>query len=244
MRILVVLLAVLLNLSCGKSINENPQLRQLFQDKVKDGTFVLYDVQSNIFELYNFAKYRDSVFSDFRASFPLIALIGVETGVLNTEQSIPNGLKLNLEQAVKNQDSGFFAQILHRIDTIRLRYFLDTIKFGLTKPNIPLYTRLSKNRLSFDQLLGFIKKVYASNFPFQSRTYSIVSRTMIADENTFGGDIYYYSWDELARNRVLLGWIEVRKRPYFFILAIPKDSEFSPVALLHEALEKLNLFIR
>lgn len=244
MRILGILVVVLFSFACGKSIQERPELQKIFQEKAKDGVLALYDVQSNIFELYNFAKYRDSVFCDFRAAFPLIALMGVETGVLNTEQSIPKGMQMNLAQAIKTQDSNFFAQVLARIDSTRLQSFLDTIKFGLTNKNLKLSEALYQNRLTFDQLLGFIKKVYAGNFPFQARTYDIVARTMAVDENTFSGDIHYYTWNYLAGHKVLLGWVEVRKRPYFLVLALPASSKLSAVELLYESLEKLNLFIR
>lgn len=238
------ILASLLCLACGKSIQERPELQELFTQQAQNGVLALYDVQSNIFELYNFAKYRDSAFVDFKAAFPLIALMAVETGILNTEQSVPKGLKINLAEALKTQDSVFFAQVLSRLDSTRLTNFLDTINFGLVAKNLELKQRLYQNRLTFDQLLGFIKKVYAGNFPFQQRSYDIVARAMFSDNNTFSGDIRYYSWDNLAGNKALLGWVEVRKRPYFFILAVPKDLPISAVALLHEALEKLKLFIR
>lgn len=241
-------MSLILFSACAKHLKENKEIAQLFTQYHKEGSFVLYDVQQSDFEGHNFPMYKDSVFLCFSASFPLIALIGIETGLINTEQTpLPIlSSQRNLISAFNEGDSMFFKGILASVDSARLQFFLDSIPFGVYQKDANLRQRLPTAHITMDILLGFIKKVYAQHFPFQERTYDILTKAMHTHISTLGGEVYYFDL-QCAQRHILMGWVEVRKRPYFFVLQtkeVALNKAPSSIDLLTAILEQLQLFTR
>lgn len=221
----VVLGAVLLFASCQKEVEEDERLRLVFDEARVQGNFGLYDVQNNSFKVHNFKAYRDSLFSSFNASYLLLTLAALETGVLYDERRplLIGRDSVYVKRAFEKRDTAFFRTLAARMDTTHLRKYIDSIHFGAYPAALPAALILSQTKLSSDQLLGFIKKFYSDQLPFQQRTLALAYKVFLTYQSV-SGDVYYIDGgrDEQGR-RIVLGWLEQRKRPYFFVLNLTED---------------------
>ena len=76
-------------------------------------------------------------------------------------------------------------------------------------------------KISPDEQLGLVKRLYFGQLPFQKRTQDIVKRMMIR-ENNANYQLAYKTGLGFKENGNLIGWIvgwiEENKHPYFFVL--------------------------
>lgn len=242
-----IILSVVLG-GCSQHVQESEPIKQLFSRHQAAGVFALYDVQSNAFTLHNFAAYRDSTYSSFAVSHLLIGLIGVEIGTINTETTrLPLKQKPdNLRDAIRQNADPFFTYVLAHTDTARLRSFIDSVHFGQYPTQATPLEILRTTRLTDDQLLGFTQKLYAGSLPFQPRTQNIAIALFEQKASTFG-DLSYLDIQDKTFG-ITIGWVEVRKRPYFFILRSVNHPRAHPLdkagrlRLLEDILSALRLF--
>lgn len=224
-RYLYVFLGFMLLTACRREVEEDARLRLVFDAARVQGNFGLYDVQNNSFKAHHFKAYRDSMFSSFNASYLLLTLMALETGVLYDEQRplVMGRSSMNVKTAFEKRDTAFFRMLAARMDTAHLRKYIDSVHFGVYSAALPAPLILPQTKLSSDQLLGFIKKFYSDQLPFQQRTMALAYKVFLTYQSV-SGDVYYIDGgrDEQGR-RIVLGWLEQRKRPYFFVLNITQD---------------------
>lgn len=227
------LFVVVLLQSC--SVNKadiNNNLKKYFDAKNVDGCFTMLNNQDGSVMVYNMKldTMRFTPASTFKIPNSLIAL---ETGVApNDSLVIPwDGVKrwnadwnknMNMRQAFKVSNVGYYQEIARRIGKDTMQLWLDSIGYGNknTGNHVDSFWLNNNLKISPDEQLGLMKKLYFDQLPFRKSTMETVRSMMVQEENTLYKLSYKTGWgfDE-EKNNIgwIVGWIEENRHVYFFV---------------------------
>lgn len=254
MRITVLLLWLGLAGCSLNNVEERRQLAAHFPDGV-EGCFGLFDNGTGRFTVFNLDWFRDSAFAPAETFHIVQALAGLESGLLRDSVAALTGMSnRTLQEAFAGGDGAWFDSLYARQGWSGLRPWLDTLGYGAadsSRAGLDSLPSLRQNlRITPDEQLGFCKKLYFGQLPFQPRTQRIVRHLMLREQNAnyslsyaFGG---HFAEGGL-RNGWVMGWIEENRHPYFFVLqtraaAAPSDPLVRDIAVLRDILRTLGFF--
>jgi len=164
------------------------------------------------------------------------SLIGIETGIITDEKMVIkwDGVKrwnedwnkdLSMEQAFKVSALPYYQEVARRIGRDTMKQWIDSLHYG----NMNIGNRIdsfwvdNSLKVSPDEQLGLVKRLYFDQLPFQKRTQQIVRDVMIQESNTAYTLAYKTGWGfEENKHPVgwMVGWIEENKHPYFFVTLV------------------------
>ncbi len=164
------------------------------------------------------------------------SLIGIETGIITDEKMVIkwDGVKrwnedwnkdLSMEQAFKVSALPYYQEVARRIGRDTMKQWIDSLHYG----NMNIGDRIdsfwvdNSLKVSPDEQLGLVKRLYFDQLPFQKRTQQIVRDVMIQESNTAYTLAYKTGWGfEENKHAVgwMVGWIEENKHPYFFVTLV------------------------
>ena len=210
-------------------------LKKYFEENKVDGCFTLFNNADGKVTVYNMAL--DTVRFTPASTFKIVnSLIGLEIGRITDEKMIIkwDGIKrgnddwnkdLTMEQAFKVSAVPYYQEVARRIGKDTMQHWLDSLQYGNKKigNRIDSFWLDNSLKISPDEQLGLVKRLYFDQLPFQKRTQQIVRDAMIQEDNTLYTWCYKTGWgfDE-AKNNIgwQVGWIEENKHPYFFVTMI------------------------
>lgn len=208
--------------------------------------FILRDNNHEAVHYYNKERCleRFSPASTFKIFNSLVAL---ETATAPDEQlvikwdsvvrTIPDWNRdMNMREAFKASNVGYFQEIARRIGPDDMRHYLDTANYGNKRMEgaIDQFWLNDTLQISADEQLGFVKRLYFNELPFSERTQRIVRSMMLQEETPAYKLSYKTGWAKLPGKQILwvVGYIEkiekvkehensmnksdVRIYPYFF----------------------------
>jgi beta-lactamase class D len=202
----------------------------------------LYDNGTGRFIIYNLSRFKDSSYLP-ASTFKIVnSLIGIETGRIVNEKMVikwdgvvrkfPNGdtakdwnKDLTMEEAFKVSALPYYQEVARRIGKDTMQFWLDSLKYGTHKITTKIDSFWIDNSLKItpDEEMGLVKRLYFGQLPFQKRTQDIVKKVML-QENTANYRLSYKTGLGYRENGNVLGWIvgwiEENKHPYFFVLNI------------------------
>lgn len=245
----------------GCSVNKanlDDSLKVYFDKHQVDGCFSFFNNKDGKVTVYNM-KYDTARFIP-AASFDIVnSLIGLETGRIADEKMMVkwDGIQtmnpawdkdFSLDTAFKVNADPFFRQIATRIGKDTMQLWLDSLHYGTGKVGLDIDSFWLNHslRISPDEQLGLMKRLYFDQLPFQKRTQQIVRDLMSQENNT----VYRISYkiaqaNEDANHSIcwVTGWVEENQHPYFFTLLVKADAgkpDLSAVAknILYEILSK------
>jgi beta-lactamase class D len=243
-------------ISCSpNNVKVDNTLKKVFDEKNLTGTFGLYDNGTGQFTIYNLSRFKDSAFLP-ASTFKIVnSLIGIETGRIINEKMVikwdgvirrfPNGdtatewnKDLTMEEAFKASAVPYYQEVARRIGKDTMQHWLDSLKYGSKKINTRIDTFWLDNSLKItpDEELGLVKKLYFGQLPFQKRTQDIVKKIMLREDNANYKLSYKSGLGFLENGKSLgwiVGWIEENKHPYFFVLNVEggHDAKLSTLRL-------------
>ncbi|MBS4042343.1 MAG: class D beta-lactamase [Chitinophagaceae bacterium] len=223
--------------SCSNSnIKIEDSLKKHFDDNKVEGTFAIYNNAQGNFNIYNLARYKDSSFQPASTFKIANSLIGLQTGkITNDQMMIPwDGIKrkfdswnqdLTMEQAFKFSALPYYQEVARRIGPATMQMWLDSLSYGTKKINGPIDSFWIDNSLKItpDEELGFVKKLYFHQLPFNKTTMDIVKKVMVQENNSNYTLAYKTGWGYKEDGKALgwiVGWIEENKHPSFFVLNV------------------------
>ncbi len=240
----------------------NNDLKKYFDARNVDGCFTMLNNQDGSVMVYNMKldTMRFTPASTFKIPNSLIAL---ETGIApNDSLVIPwDGVKrwvpdwnktMNMREAFKVSNVGYYQEIARRIGKDTMQQFLDSLGYG--NKNIGNYVDsfwLNNDlKISPDEQLGLMKKLYFDQLPFRKSTMETVRSMMLQEENTLYKLSYKTGWgfDEQKNNiGWIVGWIEENRHVYFFVQLVKSpDPDFDMVnvrkSILQDILKDLGFF--
>lgn len=245
-------LSVLLIACSPNNVKEDSSLKKYFDENNVTGTFGLFDNGTGQFTIYNLSRFKDSAYLP-ASTFKIVnSLIGIETGRITNEKMpikwdgvvrvFPGGdtaydwnRDMNMEEAFAASALPYFQEVARRIGKDTMQHWLDSLQYGNKQIGGAVDSFWINNTLKVtpDEQMGLVKRLYFAQLPFQKRTQEIVKKLMIRETNA-NYQLAYKTGLGFRENGNLLGWvvgwIEENKHPYFFVLNTEGDKDAKMIA--------------
>jgi len=236
LRLIIAVMCALALAGCSvNNVKKDESLKKIFDFEGVDGCFALYDNGRGEFTLYNLN--RDTTRYLPASTFKIVnSLIAIETGRVRDDSTIIpwDGIvrdyadwnqNLSLATAFKLSSVPHFQQIARWIGRDTMQHWLDTLAYGNHKigNRVDSFWLDNSLKISPDEQLGLVKKLYFHQLPFQKRSQDIVKNMMLQEANTLYELSYKTGWGHTPDNHALgwtVGWIIENNHPYFFVLNI------------------------
>ncbi len=130
---------------------------------------------------------------------------------------------LTLKEAFQNSSENAFGALASRIGRDTMKKWIDTLGYGNRNIGgaIDNFWLNDTLRITPDEELGLIKKLYFDQLPFFQRTQRIVKSMMLMEANSNYQLSYKTGIGHVKDGRFIgwvTGWIEENKHPYLFVL--------------------------
>ncbi len=253
----------------SNNVKKDNSLKQYFDENKVQGCFALMDNGTGAFTVYNLARYRDSAYQP-GATFDIVnSLIGLQTGKIVNDSMVVkwDGVQrtdsawnkdLNMFQAFRVSSAPYYQEVARRIGNDTMQLWMDTLKYGAktihdkVKINAAVDSFWMNNKLKItpDQQLGLVKRLYFDQLPFFKSYQEVVKRAMAMENNTNTRLAYKSGFGNLENDNLLgwiVGWIEENKHVYFFVLNTETpdqnaDLKTIQLKMIGDILKKLNFF--
>jgi beta-lactamase class D len=248
---LVIGLLCTMMVSCTQNnVNVDDKLEKFFAENKVTGTFGLYNNGNNEFTVYNLSRFKDSTYLP-ASTFKIVnSLVGLETGKIVDEKmvipwdgktrQIPEWNKdLTMAEAFKVSAVPYYQEVARRIGKDTMQYWLDTLGYGakngraIIKSAVDTFWLDNSIKVTADEQLGLVKKLYFDQLPFQKRTLRLVKDVMVREKNSNYILAYKTGWGNAENGNAIgwvVGWVEENKHPYFFALNVEGPADTDMVA--------------
>lgn len=240
-----VLAAFLLNACSPNNVQVNNELGKYFDSASVKGSFALFNNGTGDFDIYNLNRYKDSAYSPAGTYNIVHSLIALETGVVSDENmTIQLDSAVSMETAFKQSVDPYFQEVAKRIGKDTLQFWLDSLAYGNHQigKSVDSFWLNNTLKLTADEQLGLVKKLFFNQLPFQKRTHEIVKKMMLQESNA-NYQLSYKDGLTLLENGKQLawvaGWIEENKHPYFFVLNLEGPSNSQMTGISKDLLRKI-----
>jgi len=229
--LLIAYCVTLASCSANKAEIDN-SLKKYFDENKVDGCFTLLNNASGKITVYNMALDTQRFLP--ASTFKIVnSLIGLQTGaILNDTMMIKwDGVKrskeewnkdMGMTEAFKVSNVGYYQEVARRIGKDTMQKWIDSIGYGNKNISGPVDSFWLNNKLKIspDEQLGLVKRVYFDQLPFRKSVHETVKKVMLQEENTAYKLSYKTGWgfDEQKNNiGWIVGWIEENNHVYFFV---------------------------
>ncbi len=237
--LLLITCCILLITSCtvNKAKVDN-SLKKYFDENKVDGCFTLLNNADGKVTVYNMQldTQRFSPASTFKIAN---SLIGLQTGkIVNDTMQIKwdgqvriftagdtatNWNKdMGMTEAFKVSSVPYYQEVARRIGKDTMQAWIDSIGYGNKNTGGPVDSFWLNNKLKIspDEQLGLMKRLYFDQLPFRKSVHEMVKNVMLQEDNTLYKLSYKTGWgfDEQKNNiGWQVGWIEENNHVYFFV---------------------------
>lgn len=241
-------LSLLASCSINKAEMDN-SLKKYFDARNVEGSFTMLNNTDGKITVYNMAMDTSRFLP--ASTFKIVnSLIGLETGSITDEnmvikwdgikRSVPEWNKsMDMKEAFKVSNVGYYQEVARRIGLDTMQHWLDSLSYGNKKVGTQVDSFWLNNtlKISPDEQLGLLKKLYFDQLPFRKSVQQIVRNVMLQEDNTAYKLSYKTGWghDE-NQNSIgwLVGWIEENSHVYFFVTLLKstnKDFDMKPARI-------------
>ena len=196
-----------------------------------EGSIVVYDQNKNKYIYYNPQRCDERFIP--ASSFKIVnSLIGLETGIIPDEGFTIkwNGVKSEfssewnkdhtLKSAFKYSVVWYYQELARQVGAERMQYYINKIGYGNENigGGIDQFWLKGELRISQNEQIDLLKRLYNNELPFSQRTIDIVKGIMIREQNdmlTLRGKT---GWATLENQDIgwYVGYVERDNNVYFF----------------------------
>lgn len=270
MRVVIACLAAAFFISCNQNnVKQDKSLKKYFDENKLEGCFALMNNATGKFTVYNLSRYRDSSYLP-ASTFKIVnSLIGLQTGkIVNDSMVIKwDGVKrsvnewnkdLSMYEAFRVSAVPYYQEVARRIGKDTMQLWLDSLKYGakVSTDKVTIKTAVdtfwldNSLKVTPDQQVGLIKRLYFDQLPFFKVYQEVVKRAMLFEDNANYRLGYKTGWGTTEKGHALgwvVGWIEENKHPYFFVLNVESpdknyDMKAVRIKMLKDILKQLGFF--
>lgn len=215
--------------------NVDNSLKKYFDDNKVEGCFTMLSNADGKVTVYNLALDTTRVLP--ASTFKIVnSLIGLETGVITDEKMVIkwDGIQranaewnrdISMQDAFKVSCVPYYQEVARRIGKDTMKLWIDSLGYGNKNigDKIDSFWLDNHLKISPDEQLGLMKRLYFDQLPFQKRTQQIVRDIMLQEDNTAYNLSYKTGWGVDEKNNNIgwiVGWIEENKHPYFFVTMV------------------------
>src|SRR5580692_4707216 len=229
------IIPILLAGCAQNNVTEDNSFKKYFDSAHVSGSFGLFDNGQGHFTIYNLSRFRDSAYLP-AATFEIpLCLIGVQTGVTKDDSAVMHwdttlaGSSrecepgVSLKQAFQQSCAAAFGELARRIGKDTLKRWIDSLGYGNKNISGPIDSFWQNNhlRITSDEQLGLVKKLYFDQLPFFQRTQKVVRNMMLMESNA-NYRLSYKAGEGIKEDGHVIdwtaGWVEENNHLYFFIL--------------------------
>lgn len=210
-------------------------LKKYFDEYKVDGCFTLFNNTDGNVTVYNMSL--DTARFLPASTFKIVnSLIGLEIGKITDENMvIPwDGVNrkiydwnkdLTMTDAFKLSSVPYYQEVARRIGRDTMQQWIDSLHYGngIIGSRVDSFWLDNSLKISPDEQLGLVKRLYFDQLPFQKRTQQILRNVMVQEENTLYSLSYKTGWGVDEKNNSIgwiVGWIEENRHPYFFVTLV------------------------
>lgn len=224
-------------------------LKKYFDAKNVDGCFTMLNNSDGQVTVYNMAL--DTMRFLPASTFKIVnSLIGLETGAITGPDMVIkwDGVKrgnsdwnkdMNMKEAFKLSNVAYYQEVARRVGRDSMQRFIDSVGYGNRNISgaIDSFWLNNKLKISPDEQLGLMKRLYFDQLPFRKSVQQAVREAMVQEDNTAYKLSYKtgWGWDEQGYAiGWLTGWIEENRHVYFFVTFVrskDKDIDMKPVRI-------------
>lgn len=227
----LILIALISNSCSVNKAKIDNDLQQYFDSKNARGCFTMLNNSNGEITVYNMSldtsRYTPS------SSFSLLhTLIALQVGVVTDDKMIIKwdnisrtdslwNRDMNIVEAFKSNNVPFYQEVARRIGKATMQKWIDSISYGNKKIIGPIDSFWINNKLkvSPDEQLGFLKKLYFDQLPFRKSVQLTLRKMMIQEDNS-AYSLSYKTAEGLDEKKQpiawAVGWIEENRHVYFF----------------------------
>lgn len=238
------------------NVKQDDSLGKYFSENKVEGCFAIMDNATGKFTVYNLGRYRDSSYLP-ASTFKIVnSLVGLQTGKIVSDSMIIRwdsvkrwnedwNKDLTMYEAFRVSSLPYYQEVARRIGHDTMQLWLDSLKYGAQYDTQKVVIRGAVDsfwinnhiKVTPDQQLGLVKKLYFDQLPFFKTYQEMVKRAMLFENNT-NYRLGYKTGMGFRENGNLLGWvvgwIEENGHPYFFVLNMEtpdKDAEMRNIRM-------------
>jgi beta-lactamase class D len=229
--ILLVLILLAINNSTAQTrFEQRPEFGKHFTKYGVNGSFLLYDMKQDKYIAYDSArcKQRFAPASTFKIFNSLVAL---ETGVAPDEHfalkwdSVDHGRPTwnqdqDMAAAIKNSTVWFYQEIAHRIGEKRMKEWITREHYGNMDMSggIDQFWLKGGMKISQEEQIDFLKRLYAGTLHFSRRSMDIVKRMILLKDTTIYTLRGKTGWHQRHDGNIgwLVGYLEQNGNVYFY----------------------------
>ncbi len=203
------------------------EIKSFFDEKNVEGCFTMLDNANGGITVYNMSMdtTRFTPGSTFDILHTLIALqvgavINENTPIYISDTISADTNKCTIKQAFIKNNTDFFGQISKKIGKESFQIWLDSISYGNKKigENLSSFWMNNSLKISPDEQLGFMKKLYFDQLPFRKSVHLSVRDMMVKEDNSAYKFSYRVGTSINEKHQLvecLVGWIEENRHVYF-----------------------------
>jgi beta-lactamase class D len=260
----LLIIPILLAGCAQNNVTEDNSLKKYFDAANVTGSFGLFDNGQGHFTINNLPRFRDSSYLP-AATFDIpLSLIAVQTGVAKDDSALiswdtaSTNAKgecepgITLKQAFRQPCPEAFAELARRIGKDTLTRWIDSLGYGnKNMTGFPgSFWQNNQLKITSDEQLGLMKKLYFDQLPFFQRSQKIVRNMMVMESNAnyrlsykagrgYKEDGHILDW--------IVGWVEENNHLYFFVLNLESANPVTFAAgirilILKDILRQMGFF--
>jgi beta-lactamase class D len=211
-----------------------------------EGAFVLHDLSTGRIVVHNAARARQGFHP--ASTFKILnSLIALEVGALGDEHEVipwdgmDRGDWWNGDQAMtrafQRSTVWFYQEVARRVGEERMRFWVERAGYGNRDigGGIDRFWLEGDLRISAEEQVELLRRLYAGDLPFSRRNQDIVKRVMLMEE----GDGYVLrgktGWarqfgpDYVVHTGWLVGWVEREGQPHLFAMQVGSSERDFPM---------------
>jgi beta-lactamase class D len=203
-----------LTFACSSNnVKSDANIVKILDSAKLKGCFALMENGSAQFTITDLSIYKDSSFAPLTSFFAVPSLIALDRGYINHTAST----------WVSNDSVVYYQNIIEKIGRTDLLKVMDSLHYGkgIVSNDFNNFWRDSSLRITPDEQLGFIKKLYFNQLPFQKRSQDIYKQMILKEDNSSYKLSYVYgSAENKSSSNWIIGYVEENKHPYFFVMYV------------------------
>jgi len=217
------------------------------------GAFVLYDLRNNQYTRYNPDRCAERFIP--ASTFKIMnSLVGLESGVIPDENTIIKWDGTHYDVAEWNQDQTlksafqvsavwYYQELARRVGREKMQQYVDAVHYGNQdiSGQIDTFWLEGGLRISADEQVEFLRRLYEGDLPFSDRSMEIVTDIMVIEDT----DEYTFSGKTGTALRVaspvgwFVGYLETNENVYFFATNIALQTAEGNIGKAREITEAI-----